>query len=484
MKLVRSRFHVITWLVVFGCLSAVRADFDYRSALTKSIIFLEAQRSGKLPATNRVPWRGDSALDDGKLENIDLAGGYYDAGDNVKFGLPMAFTVTTLAWAGIHYRAELQAAGEMDNVRSALRWGTDYLLKASAEKNKLYVEVGDPHKDHACWANPENMDTPRTVLKIDQSTPGTEIAAETAAALASSSIVFRDLDRAYAGVLLTRAKALYDFAKTYKGSFSGECPFYCSHSGPNDELLWGAAWLYYATKMPVYLDYVKGEAKSAQVAEFSWDLKYAGAQILLYQFLMEGEKDLKKYKEEADGFVCSNIPGNSNYQVFITPGGMINLRDGANSQYVTGVAFLFSIYSDYLTKNKDKVYCSSTQIEPAKLAAFAKQQMDYLLGKNPENRSYMVGFGKNPPTQAHHRGASIPKLPKDEKVVCGSSFGKYLHPDKPNVNELTGAILGGPNKNDKFEDKRNKSSFTEPCTYINSLAVGALAKLAKPHAKV
>ena len=94
--------------------------------------------------------------------------------------------------------------------------------------------------------------------------------------------------------------------------------------------------------------------------------------------------------------------------------------------------------------------------------------MDYLLGKNPENRSYMVGFGKNPPTQAHHRGASIPKLPKDEKVVCGSSFGKYLHPDKPNVNELTGAILGGPNKNDKFEDKRNKSSFTEPCTYINS----------------
>lgn len=121
----------------------------------------------------------------------------------------MAFTVTTLAWAGIHYRAELQAAGEMDNVRSALRWGTDYLLKASAEKNKLYVEVGDPHKDHACWANPENMDTPRTVLKIDQSTPGTEIAAETAAALASSSIVFRDLDRAYAGVLLTRAKAVH-----------------------------------------------------------------------------------------------------------------------------------------------------------------------------------------------------------------------------------------------------------------------------------
>lgn len=29
--------------------------------------------------------------------------------------------------------------------------------------------------------------------------------------------------------------------------------------------------------------------------------------------------------------------------------------------------------------------------------------MDYILGNNPEGRSYMVGFGKKPPTQAHHR---------------------------------------------------------------------------------
>lgn len=68
-------------------------------------------------------------------------GGYYDAGDNVKYGLPLAFTVTTLAWAGIHYRQELQAAGEMDNLRLAVRWGTDYLLKASNKRNRLYVQV-------------------------------------------------------------------------------------------------------------------------------------------------------------------------------------------------------------------------------------------------------------------------------------------------------------------------------------------------------
>jgi hypothetical protein len=48
-----------------------------------------------------------------------------------------------------------------------------------------------------------------------------------------------------------------------------------------DELLWSATWLYKATTKPMYLKYIKEEATSAAVAEFSWDLKYAGAQVLL-----------------------------------------------------------------------------------------------------------------------------------------------------------------------------------------------------------
>ena len=44
--------------------------FDYGDALAKSILFLEGQRSGRLPASQRVTWRGDSALSDGKLQNV------------------------------------------------------------------------------------------------------------------------------------------------------------------------------------------------------------------------------------------------------------------------------------------------------------------------------------------------------------------------------------------------------------------------------
>lgn len=65
--------------------------------------------------------------------------------------------------------------------------------------------MGDAVKDHACWERPEDMDTPRTVLKVDKNNPGTEVAAETAAALASAAMVFRKSDRAYSRLLINRA---------------------------------------------------------------------------------------------------------------------------------------------------------------------------------------------------------------------------------------------------------------------------------------
>ena len=64
---------IVSWLTLFqGNILPVKGQFNYKEALTKSLIFLEAQRSGKLPPNNRVPWRGDSALDDGKLVNVCL----------------------------------------------------------------------------------------------------------------------------------------------------------------------------------------------------------------------------------------------------------------------------------------------------------------------------------------------------------------------------------------------------------------------------
>ena len=56
------------------------AKYNYAEVIEKSLLFYEAQRSGRLPKNNRVPWRGNSGMSD------EVVGGYYDAGDHVKFG--------------------------------------------------------------------------------------------------------------------------------------------------------------------------------------------------------------------------------------------------------------------------------------------------------------------------------------------------------------------------------------------------------------
>lgn len=54
------------------------SGYNLYEVLCKSILFFEAQRSGDLPADNRVPWRFDSTLNDGKDQNVDLTGGWFD----------------------------------------------------------------------------------------------------------------------------------------------------------------------------------------------------------------------------------------------------------------------------------------------------------------------------------------------------------------------------------------------------------------------
>lgn len=75
------------------------------------------------------------------LLQVDLVGGYYDAGDNVKFGLPMAFTITMMSWSILEYGKQMGASGELGHAIDAVKWGTDYLIKAHPQPNVLYGEV-------------------------------------------------------------------------------------------------------------------------------------------------------------------------------------------------------------------------------------------------------------------------------------------------------------------------------------------------------
>jgi hypothetical protein len=96
--------------------------------------------AGKL-VNNKIPWRGDSAEDDGQEAGLDLSKGMYDAGDHIKFGFPMAFTATMLSWSVLEYGGAMQAAKQRDAALDALRWIMDYLLNAHPSADVLYIQV-------------------------------------------------------------------------------------------------------------------------------------------------------------------------------------------------------------------------------------------------------------------------------------------------------------------------------------------------------
>lgn len=118
----------------------------------------------------------------------------------------MAFTVTLLAWGVVEYSSYLKAHNEFNNALNAIKWGTDYFIKAHPQPNLLYAGVGDGDSDHQCWERPEDMTTPRTVYKIDEQNPGSDLAAETSAALAAASIAFKHVNANYSSLLLTHSK--------------------------------------------------------------------------------------------------------------------------------------------------------------------------------------------------------------------------------------------------------------------------------------
>lgn len=153
--------------------------------------------------------------------------------------------------------------------------------------------MGDPELDHKCWERPEAVTGARPLTQVNTSYPGSDVAAETAAAMASASLVFRSTDSAYSRLLLKHARQLFAFADSYRGRYSDSIPGvqkYYNSSGYGDELLWAAAWLYHATGDDSYLRYVTVEGNSfanwGTNTWFSWDNKLAGTQV----FSLSGSK--------------------------------------------------------------------------------------------------------------------------------------------------------------------------------------------------
>ena len=157
------------------------------------------------------------------IEHIHCTG-WFDAGDHVKFNFPMSFSATMLAWGFIDYSHAYWNAGEYDRMLDSLKWVYSYLMAAHPSKYEIHMQVGDGFVDHAVWGRPEDMEMNRPTFTLNQTAPGSDLAAETAAALATCYIIFKSEDPEYASRCISHARDLYDFATEYKAKYSDSSP--------------------------------------------------------------------------------------------------------------------------------------------------------------------------------------------------------------------------------------------------------------------
>jgi endoglucanase len=454
------------------------APYNYAEVLQKSMWFYEAQRSGELPADNRVEWRGASAIKDGSDVGVDLSGGWYDAGDNMKFNFPMAFSVTMLAWGGLEYYEGYKNCDQWGWLLNNVKWAADYFIKCHSAPNEFYGQIGLGMTDHKWWGAPEVFPNARPASKIDAAHPGSDLAAEAAAALASSSLLFRGTDPAYADLLVKHARELYAFADASRGLYSDAITdvtdFYKSWSGYQDELVWGAIWLYLATEDATYL--TKAEAEYDKMGTepqstiprykdaLSWDDKAYGCYVLLAKITNKAKyhTDAQRwldwwtygYTARKTGVTTWNIDKGIAY----TPSGLAWVRQWGPLRYAANTGFAAFVYSDCagLAPDKKQLY-----------AAWAKSQIDFALGDNEQKRSYVCGFGSNPPVKPHHRGMHGPYLDDN-----GRTPEKSRH-------ILFGGLVGGPGVDGSYVDDRLDAVKNEVATDYNAGFSSALARLVR-----
>lgn len=427
--------------------------FNYGEALQKAIIFYEEQRSGDLPDTGRVSWRGDSGLADGADAGLDLTGGLYDAGDNVKFNLPMAYTSAMLAWSVYEDTDAYKQSGQYDYICDTIRWVNDYLIKCHPEDEVYYYQVGDGNADHSWWGPSEVMQMERPSYCVTVDSPGSCVVGEAAASLAAASVVFADTDPDYADTCLTHARSLYAFAEKTRSDagYTAANGFYNSWSGFYDELTWAAVWLYLATEDEDYLK--KAETYwDAQERNYKWTMCWddvsTGAALMLAK--LTGDKEYSVWMEQNLDYWTTGVNGE---KVNYTPKGLAYLDTWGALRYATTEAFIAALYADWEG-------CSAAKRDT--YFEFAETQINYALGST--GYSYMVGFGDSYPQHVHHRTAQ-------------GSYSDNMNEPAAARHILYGALVGGPDQNDNYPDNVSDYTTSEVACDYNAGFVGALARM-------
>jgi endoglucanase len=433
---------------------------DCEEALADAIAFYNGQRCGDahnwLIADNEF---GSHCHDeDGAEVSADLSGGWHDAGDYIKFTLTQSATAYQLLKAydafpqsfkdRNDYEGTHQSNGIPD-VLDEVRHVLDYLEKMLLEDGRFVSRVGSD-KDHNDWeTSPHDTvvsKTPRTVFAQGKA----DVAGMSAAALALGSRLFASFDEKRAASYLDAAIAQHAFAIKSENAGVTDDSFYPDDTF-KDSLFCGASELFATTKDEAYK--ILANSLNDELARTKWVLDWANPvdpcrHTLQASGAGDGETNLVAEVEATYLTAVSQDEKVKGLAYFGLKWG--TLRYANNSAFSAGLAW-------NLAKNADK-----RQL----YADFVASQVEFTLGKNPYDRSFVVGVGKHPPTEPHHQ------------LAYGQELGDFPQKgDKPRF-EIKGAMVGGPSIEEGYEDNVANYVTNEVTIDYNAALVGSLAALA------
>ena len=395
---------------------------NYAKLLQQSLFFYDANMCGTTVKSNSLlTWRDNCHTSD------EVAGGYHDAGDHAMFGLPQGFSASTLGWGYYEFKDAYDSVGVTGHFKTVMNHFTEFFkastkLDSSGNVTSFLYQKGDGNVDHAYWGPPENQGGSRRMYWT--SNGASDIAAEYAAALALNYLNFGNEED------LKYAKALYSFStRSNSVATEGTGGFYDSKSC-RDEQAWAAGWLYLATKQESY----KSDCASKQDEYLGW---------------------VHGWENVGLGAACvyAHITGDWN-KVNSFIGGKAN---------GSGYFFLDKWGSARLNTSMQFTALVAQKNSGANYASWCKGQMDYILGNNPANTCFVVGFASNSASKPHHRACSGTSTAEDE------SPSKYV---------LVGALVGGPSDaGGTYRDSRADYVCNEVAVDYNAGFVGAAAGL-------
>jgi endoglucanase len=359
----------------------------------------------------------------------DVTGGWYDAGDHGKYVVNGGIAVAQLMQEYERNRTAFSAdrgklgdstlrvpetGNKVPDILDEARWELEWMLK-------MQVKPGRPL---AGMAFHKVADVDWTGLPLDPAAdpqkrvlyrPSTAATLNLAAAAAQGARLFRAYDRAFAGRLLTASTTAYAAAKANPAIYApppnatldpnpGSGPY--DDADVSDEFYWAAAELYLSTGAKAYRQDVLGSpVHTADVfgaGGFDWGHVAALARMDLATVpsLLPGRVAVRRSVIEGARGYLADQAAQPFGQAYAPDGG--NYTWGSNSAILNNMQVLGTAYD--------------LSGDP-RLRDGVERSMDYLLGRNALNLSYVTGYGdvfsqnQHSRMYAHQSDATLPHPP-------------------------------------------------------------------------